>query len=59
MGSLLNHPAALSAQGLVQSSAAKANCIQPGPGAISSIAVARDYLNRRFALLSQNLTQQK
>ena len=32
MGSLLNHPAALSAQGLVQSSAAKANCIQPGPG---------------------------
>jgi hypothetical protein len=39
---------------------AKANCIQPGPGgAISSIAVARDYLHRRFALLSQNLTQQK
>jgi hypothetical protein len=26
---------------------------------ISSIAVARDCLHRRFALLSQNLTQQK
>src|ERR1700721_160201 len=26
---------------------------------IPSIAIARDYLHRRFALLSQNLTQQK
>jgi hypothetical protein len=26
---------------------------------ISSIAVARDYLRRRFVLLSQNLTQQE
>ena len=28
-------------------------------GAISSIAVARDYLHLRFVLLSQNLTQQE
>ena len=39
---------------------AKANCIQPGPeGPVSSFAVARDYLRRRFVLLSQDLTQRE
>jgi hypothetical protein len=32
--------------------------LEPGEP-ISSIAVARDYLRRRFVLLSQNLTQQE
>jgi hypothetical protein len=56
MGRILNNPAGA----WFNPRLAGANCIQPARGGpISSIAVARDYLHRRFALLSQNLTQQK
>jgi hypothetical protein len=48
------------AWGLVQSSARLRQIVfSSADEPISSIAVARDCLHRRFALLSQNLAQQK